>query len=306
MKWQADSKILIQGITDVLGADYAIRMKGQGTNIVAGISLEGETPEIDSIPVFTLVEEAVKQLGEIEISLIFTPPYQVLDAGLEAIAAGIKQLVIITAGVPPLDMVKLLAQAQANNTFVLGSGSGGLLVPDQFWLGIMEPDFYCVGPVGLISRCDRVIDEVARELTQAGFGQSLAVSLGSDGIIGSDFEQWLQIMEEDETTEIIVLLGQPNSSGEVLAAEYIESGIEKPVIAYIPGIYAPFERNFGDATSIIASQLSYKMKAETTENKTIAALKKAKVKIVQSPGEIPKIVKGILASKKSKVKTSEA
>jgi succinyl-CoA synthetase alpha subunit len=135
MKWQADSKVLIQGITNPLGVGYASRMKAQGTNIMAGISLEDQTSEISDIPVFTLVEEAVKQVGDIEISLIMTPPYEVLDAGLEAMAAGIKQLVIVTSGVPPLDMIALLDQAQATNTFVLGSGSEGLLVPEKFWLG---------------------------------------------------------------------------------------------------------------------------------------------------------------------------
>lgn len=302
MKWQADSQILIQGITDALGMYYAAKMKEKGTNIVAGISFDVETPEIEGIPVFSLVEEAVKQTGVIDISLIFTPPYEVLDAGLEAIAAGIRQLVIITSGVPPLDMVKLLDQAQATNTFVLGSGSSGLLVPDKFWLGIMEPEFYAPGPVGLISRCDRLLDEVARELTLGGFGQALAISLGSDGIMGSNFEQWLQIMEEDDTTEVIVLLGQPDSSAEISAATYIESAIEKPVIAYIPGIHAPIERNFGDATGIIINQLSYKIVAETTENQTITALKTAGVKVAHSPKEIPTLVKSCLSRRKSRSK----
>lgn len=305
MKWQADSKILVQGITSALGTHYSSRMKSEGTNIVAGISLDAETPKIEGIPVFNLVEEAVQKIGEIEISLIFNPPYEVLDAALEAIAAGIRQIVIITSGVPPLDMVTLLDHAQVTNTFILGSGSEGLLVPQQFWLGINEPEFYTPGPIGMISRCDRLIDEVARELTQANLGQSLAISLGSDGIIGSNFEQWLQIMEEDDTTEAIVLLGQPNSSAEFMAAEYIASAIEKPVIAYISGIHAPIERNFGDATTIIASQLSYNVSAESIEPKTVTVLKKARVKIAPSPAEIPKLVKGVLVNKKSKTISSK-
>ncbi len=290
MKWEADSKILIQGITHPLAISYTPRMKAQGTNIVAGITLDEETANINDIPLFTLVEEAVKQVGEIDISLIFSPPYEVLDAGLEAIAADIEQLVIVTSWVPPLDLITLLEQAKATHTFVLGSGSEGLLVPDKFWLGVMEPEFYTEGSVGIISRCDRLMDEVAKMLTQAGLGQSLAISLGSDRIMGSNFEQWLQIMEEDDSTKAIVLLGQPYSSPELLAAQYINSGIEKPVIAYLPGIQAPINRSFGDATSIIASQLSYQNTSTTEENQTVTALKKAGVKIANNVEEIPKLV----------------
>ncbi len=304
MKWEADSKVLIQGITHPLGISYAPRMKTQGTNIVAGITLDEQTADINDIPVFTLVEEAVKQVGEIDISLILSPPYEVLDAGLEAMAADIEQLVIVTSGVPPLDLITLLEQAQVTNTFVLGSGSEGLLVPDQFWLGVMEPEFYSKGSVGMISRCDRLMDEVAKKLTQAGLGQSLAISLGSDGVMGSNFEQWLQIMEEDETTQAIVLLGQPYSSPELLAAQYIDSAIEKPVIAYLPGIQAPINRSFGDATSIIASQLSYQSTSTTEENQTITALKKAGVKIANNVGEIPKLVQRLFSSQRRKSRTT--
>ncbi len=304
MKWEADSKVLIQGITHPLGLAYVARMKAQGTNIVAGITLDEQTSDMNDIPVFTLVEEAVKQVGEIDISLILSPPYEVLDAGLEAIAAGIRQLVIVTSRVPPLDLITLLEQAQVTNTFVLGSGSEGLLVPDQFWLGVMEPEFYTPGPVGIISRCDRLMDEVAKKLSQTGLGQSLALSLGSDGIMGSNFEQWLQIMEEDDTTKAIVLLGQPYSSPELLAAQYIDSAIEKPVIAYLPGIKAPINRSFGDATSIIASQLSYQKKSTTAENPTVTALKKAGVKMANTVEDIPKLVKRLLSNQSRRVTKS--
>ncbi|MGK7882046.1 MAG: CoA-binding protein [Crocosphaera sp.] len=305
MKWEADSKILIQGITHPLAISYTPRMKAQGTNIVAGITLDEQTANINDIPLFTLVEEAVKQVGEIDISLIFSPPYEVLDAGLEAIAADIEQLVIVTSWVPPLDLITLLEQAKATHTFVLGSGSEGLLVPDKFWLGVMEPEFYTEGSVGIISRCDRLMDEVAKMLTEEGLGQSLAISLGSDRIMGSNFEQWLQIMEEDDSTKAIVLLGQPYSSPELLAAQYISSGIEKPVIAYLPGIQAPINRSFGDATSIIASQLSYQNTSTTEENQTVTALKKAGVKIANNVEEIPKLVKRLFSSQRRKSRTSK-
>ena len=289
-----DSKVLIQGIANPLGSYYAARMKAYGTNVVAGVSVGQGGQQANEIPIFDLVEEAISEVGEIEISLIFVDAYDVLDAALEAIAASIKQIIIVSRGVPPLDMVSLLAKARTTDTFILGSGSHGLIIPDKLWLGISEPHFYTPGRIGLISRIDNLSDEVALCLTKAGLGQSIAVSLGTDGIIGTNFEQWLQILEEDDSTEAIVLLGQPDGSAEIAAADYVASAMKKPVIAYIAGLQAPVERSFGDATTIVATQLSKASPATSAEKQTIAALKQAKVNIAKRPSEIPKLVQKIL------------
>ena len=291
MKWQADSKVLIQGITTSLGTIYGKQMKAFGMNIVAGIGVNGESSNINGIPVFNLVEQAVSEFKNVDISVIFTPPYKVLDAALEAMASGIRQLVIVSRGVPPLDMVNLLHKAQINQTFILGSGSQGLVVPDRFCLGICEHSLYTPGSVGIVSRCDRLVDEVARELTQANLGQSLVVSLGTDFIIGSNFEQWLQILEEDSTTKVIVLLGRGNGHAELCAVEYIASAIDKPVIAYIAGLYASTEFDFRDAKMIVAAQLYSSAGEITSEKAIIDGLEKAKVKIAKHPTEIIKLVK---------------
>ena len=292
MQWKPDSKVLIQGITEPLGAYYATRMKDYGTNIVAGVSVGQKGQQANEIPIFDLVEEAIAEVGAIDISLIFIPPYQVLDAALEAIAAGIEQIIIVTRGVPPLDMVRLLRKAQATNTLIIGSGSHGLIIPNQLWLGICEAKFYLPGHIGLISRTDNLSDEVALSLTQAGLGQSIAVSLGTDGIIGTNFEQWLKILQQDEKTEAIVLLGQMDGSIEMAATEYIASTINKPIIAYISGIHAPVERSFGDAATMIAAELS--VPATSTDKQAIAALKQAKVNLAKRPSEIPKLVQKAL------------
>lgn len=291
MKWQPDSKVLIQGIAQASASYYATRMKASGTQVVAGVHAGRGGEQVGEIPVFDLVEQAAAEVGTIDVSAIFLPPYRVLDAALEAIAAGIKQIIIISEGVPPLDMVSLLKEAQAANTFVLGSGSQGLLIPGKLWLGTSEPEFYIPGSVGIVSRTDRLTGEVARELTQAGIGQSLTVSLGIDGIIGSSFEQWLQILEEDEATESIVLLGQPNGCAEIAAAAYIASAIEKPVVAYIAGLHAPVERRFADATTIIAAQLSHAVPATSTDKQAIAAFRQAQVKLAKRPSEIPSLLR---------------
>lgn len=296
MKWKANSTVLIQGITTPLAFSYVPRLKSFGTNIVAGVSVGSAGQQIAQIPIFDLVEEAITNVGKIDISLIFVEPYQVLDAALEAIAAKVEQIVIITPRVPPLDMVDLLSKAQATNTFILGSGSQGIIIPDKLWLGICEPQCYRAGKVGLISRSDRLTDEVALILSQAKFGQSMAVSLGTDGIIGASYEQWLQILEEDEGTEAIVLLGQPNGSAEFAAAEYIASTIEKPVIAYIAGVSSSVKRSFGDAATIIATQLSYSIPTIGTEQQLMSAFKEANISIAKSPSQIPNLVKKALKS----------
>ena len=298
MKWQADSKVIIQGITTPLGTIYGKQMKAFGMNIVAGIDINCKNLKIDGIPVFNLVEQAVSEFKNIDISVIFTPPYKVLDAALEAMASGIRQLVIVSGGVPPLDMVELLYKAQVNQTFILGSGSQGLIVPNQFWLGICEHSFYSPGAVGIISRCDRLVDEIARELTSAKLGQSLVVSLGKDFIIGSNFEHWLQMLEEDSTTKVIVILGRGNGNAELCAVESIASAIKKPVIAYIAGLCAPIERNSWDAETIVSTQLSSSVIQIPPKESIIDGFKKAKVKVAQHPTEIVKLVK-IAISRKS-------
>lgn len=304
MKWKPKSKVLIQGITEPLASYYALQMKTYGTHIVAGVAVGQGGESLGDIPIFDLVEEAVSQAGEIETTLIFVPPYEVLDASLEAIAAGIKQLILISSGVPPLDMIRLLRKAQTNQTFVLGSGSQGMIVPGKLLLGICEAQFYTPGKIGLISRSDRLTDEVASVLTQASLGQSLAVSLGIDGITGSSFEQWLQILEEDEGTDAIVLVGQLGSSAEIAAAEYIANAIEKPVVAYIAGLYSPLERNFGDADTIIATQLSYSIAANNQEQYLLRTLKEANVRVAQRLWDLPNLVQEALTAEfRSSVET---
>ena len=290
MNWTPKSQVIVQGIKEPLGLLYAQRMKTYGTNIVAGISAGQGNEQINDIPVFNLVEEAIAQVGEVETTLIFVKPYAVLDAALEAIASGIKQIIIISRGVPPLDLVRLLKKAKTTNTLVLGSGSTGIIIPEKIWLGIGETQFYRPGNIGLISRIDSISYEVALELNQAELGQSFIVSIGNGDIVGSTFEYWLQILEEDENTEAIVLIGNLGSTMEGNAANYIAENIQKPVIVYLPGIYSPLEISFEDAGTIIANQLSYSVLAKSKDKQILTAFKKAKVPVAQSPFQIPQLI----------------
>jgi succinyl-CoA synthetase alpha subunit len=291
MKWQADSKILLQGVHHPLSQVYIQRMQAVGTQLVAGVSAGHRGETLLGIPVFDLVEEAVNTQGPADASLILNPPYRVLDACLEAMAAGIRQLVIVSEGVPPLDMIQLLHHSRETNTFVLGSGSQGLMLPGQLLVGTFMPHCYQPGPISLVSHSDALTDEVAYHLTQAGWGQSWVVSLGTDALIGSNFEQWLQVLEEDEQTQAIVLVGQPTGQEELRAAHYIASAIEKPVIAYLAGCRTQTEKQVGDSLSTIAWQLSHPSPGVA---ETLQAFAEAQIPLSYRPWELPSVLEMLL------------
>ncbi|MDJ0723497.1 MAG: CoA-binding protein [Prochloraceae cyanobacterium] len=294
MNWKPNSKIIVQGITNNLGSYYTTRMKAYGTNIVAGICPGKGGQHLFDIPIFDLVEEAIEKVGEVETTIIFVAPERSLDAALEAIAAGIKQIIIVSAGIPPLDMVRLLKKARSTGTLILGCGSSGILIPEKMWLGTIEPHFYTPGKVGLISRSHSVCAEVALALNQAQLGQSIVVTLGKQRIIGSSFEQWLEILDRDDRTEIIVAIEHPNGLISPTLADFIAKKIKKPTIAYLAGLEVPIERNYIDALSIVTTQVSYSVPAINQEQKTILALQNAGVKVAQRPSQIPKLIKNIL------------
>jgi succinyl-CoA synthetase alpha subunit len=242
--------------------------------------------------VFDLVEEVVAKFGQIDTTIICVQPDQVLDAALEAIASNIPQIIITTAGVPALDMVQLLRKTEAGETLIIGPNSPGIIVPGKILLGTHEREFYIPGSVGIVSRSSTLTYEVAWELTKAGLGQSIGVSIGSDAIVGSSFLQWLQILDEDETTEAIVLIGQPGGESEEAAAQYITEAIDKPVIAYIAGRHAPTTQSWQE-TGTLASVIGRSANFGTAESK-LAAFKSAKIPVADSPSQIPKLLKNIL------------
>ncbi len=235
MKFSLKGKVIIQGIMEPLGQWAARQMQAYGTPLVAGISPGHGSSFLGGVPVFDLVEE-IATLGEqVDTSVIFSPPYEVLDAGLEAIAMGIRHLVIVTPRVPPLDMVSLVRRAEATETLVLGPNSPGLVIPGQTLLGIHPPSLYQRGFTGLVSSAVSLTYEVALTLTGAGLGQSLVVGIGGDSIPGSTISQWLQILDEDEDTGVIVVVGQVEDRWEEHLADHIAATIYKPVVVYLAG-----------------------------------------------------------------------
>ncbi len=293
MNLTPNSKVLLQGITEPLSSTYAARMKAYGTNVVAGVSPGEGGQTLDDTPMFDLVEQAIQVVGPVDTTIIFVPPYQALDAALEAIAAGIRQLVITSVGMPPLDMVHLLRKAEATETLVVGPNSSGIIVPGKILLGTHASEFYTPGPVGMVSRSSTLTYEIALQLTKSGLGQSIGVSIGSDAITGSSFLQWLQILDEDETTQAIVLIGEPSGNSEEAAAQYIAEAIDKPVIAYIVGCHAPAGKPWGHSGTL-AAVFGRGADVGTAESK-LAAFKQANIPLAELPSQIPDLVKQALS-----------
>lgn len=296
MNFTPQSRVLIQGIAEPLGSLYTPLMQAYGTNIVGGVSPGYGGKVFHGIPIFDLIEIAQQAIGEIDTTIIFTSPYAALDAALEAIAAGIRQIIMITEGIPPLDLVSLLRKAEATETLVVGPNSPGIIVPGQVLLGLHPTEFYTPGTVGLISRSGTLTYEIARELTMAGLGQSMGICIGGDMVVGSSFPQWLEILDEDENTEVIVLVGEIGGDSEEAAAHYIAEAIDKPVIAYVAGHTAPKGRRIGHAGAIIASQISELGSEIGTAHSKITAFERAKIPVANYPSQIPTLVKKALRS----------
>ncbi len=289
MNLTPDSKVLIQGFSEFISATHIAQMKAYGTNLVAGVNPGSGGQQLYDLPIFDLVEEVVEQFGTIDTTIICVHPYQVLDAALEAIASDIRQIIIISAGVPPLDMVQLLRKAEAGETLVIGPNSPGIIVPGKILLGTQPSEFYTPGIVGIVSRSSTLTYEVAWELTKAGLGQSISVSIGSDAIVGSSFLQWMQILDEDETTEAIVLVGQPGGDSEEAAARYITEAIDKPVVAYIAGRQAPAIKNWRQ-TGNLATVIGRAPNFGTAQSK-LAAFQAADVPVAERPSQISELLK---------------
>ncbi len=290
MNWSPPNKVIVQGITSNRAAFCAVQMKAYGTDIVAGISPGSGGTKVGDIPVFDLIEQVQAQVDKIDMSLIFVDSYQVLDAAREAIAAGIDRLVILTPKVPPLDTIELIRHGKKTNTLILGPGSDGMIIPQQSWLGNLQPQFYQPGTVGLITSSQHLCYEVAAELNAANLGQSMVVSLGDDRIVGSSLTYWLSILNQDPNTTAIVVIGQRINETEEIIAYSKNYGYDKPVIIYLAGLKAPQEKVYYDAITIISNYLSGSIPAVNHDRQTVNKLKKIGFKVANKPSEIPPLI----------------
>lgn len=297
MIFNPNRTVLVQGIATPLGRDCAERMKAYGTNVSAGTTVGWGGETFQEIPIYDLVEDALCASSEITTSVICVPPYEVLDAALEAIAAGLRQLIICTRSVPPVDILRLIERARCVDALVLGPASAGVILPGEALMGTLSTSCYRPGNVGIIARTDNLMDEVAWELAQANLGQSLAVNLGTAAIVGSGFREWLPILERDKRTEAIVILDLDASGNSADLLEALEVELRKPVVAMVAGTHLPYPESNSDGAFILADYLARSAVSSNRAEAKVAALKKAKVTVANRPSQVVSCIKKILRKK---------
>ena len=285
-----NTKLLVQGITGRDGSFHTKKMKAYGTNVVGGVSPGKGGQEIDGIPVFNTVEDAVKAT-QANTSIIFVPAPFAADAILEASEAGIKLVIAISEGVPTLDMVKVTPYLKKNGTMLIGPNCPGLISPDESLIGILPGTIFLKGNVGLMSRSGTLTYEMVGQLTRAGLGQSTCVGMGGDPIVGLYYKELLQLFEDDAETEAIVVIGEIGGDAEEQAAAFIKSNITKPVVAFIAGQSAPEGKRMGHAGAIISS-------GSGTAAEKIAAFEKAGIPVARRPRELAPLVQELLDKRK--------
>jgi len=276
------TRLVVQGFTGKEGSFHAEQMIEYGTPLVAGVTPgKGGQRHLDR-PVFDTVADAVKHEGA-NTSVIFVPPPFAADAILEAAEAGIKVIVCITEGIPPRDMVPVYHYVKKVGAHLVGPNCPGLLTPGEAKVGIMPAMIFSPGRVGVVSRSGTLTYEAVDQLTRQGLGQSTAVGIGGDPVIGSRFVDILRLFQEDDATDAVVMIGEIGGTAEEEAAEFIKDHMTKPVFGFIAGRTAPPGRRMGHAGAIISGGKG------TAEDK-FAALEEAGATIVLNPAAIGETV----------------
>jgi len=282
-----ESRVICQGITGRNGTFHSLACRDYGTNMVGGVTPGKEGETVDGIPVFNTVAAAVKETGA-DVSIIFIPAAYAKDPILEAVDAGIRVIVCITEGIPPLDTAAALHVARSNGRTLVGPNTPGVISPgEQCKVGIMPGYIHKPGPVGVISRSGTLTYEVVDQLTKNGVGQSTCIGLGGDPVVGLSFIDVLKMFRDDPETEAVVLIGEIGGSAEEQAAEFIKNELDKPVAAYIAGRLAPPGKRMGHAGAIISG-------GSGTAHGKIKALADAGVTVVENLSEVGAVARSLL------------
>ena len=288
----ADSRVVIQGITGTEGSFHARQCMEYGTRVVAGVvpGRGGERFD-DRVPIFDSMQAAVVETGA-DVSMVLVPPQFAGDAIMEAAEAGIRLVVSITEGIPVLDTVEVVSYCNDRGTRLIGPNSPGLISPDACKAGIMPGFVHRRGGVGVISRSGTLTYETVDQLTRFGLGQSTCIGIGGDPVVGTSFRDCLERFAEDEETTAVVLIGEIGGTAEEEAAAYVAKGYPKPLIAFIAGRSAPPGKRMGHAGAIIAG-------GKGTAKEKMRALREAGVSVVESPAGIGAEVERILQQSSS-------
>lgn len=281
-----NTKVIVQGITGRDGSFHAAKMKEYGTQVVGGTSPGKGGQQVDGIPVFNTVKEAVAATGA-DTSIIFVPAPFAKDAMLEAIDGGVKLVVCITEGVPVLDAVEAQNYARVKGVKVIGPNCPGLISPGKSMVGIMPTGVFKQGHTGVISRSGTLTYEVVYDLVESGLGISTAVGVGGDPVVGLYFEDLLQMFQDDPETDSIAMIGEIGGDAEERAAEFIKAHVTKPVAVFISGRQAPPGKQMGHAGAIISG-------GSGSADGKIKALEAAGVPVADETRLLPELLKARL------------
>ncbi|MFB5087107.1 succinate--CoA ligase subunit alpha [Psychrobacillus sp. PGGUH221] len=284
-----DTKVLVQGITGSTALFHTKKMLEYGTKIVAGVTPGKGGTEVEGVPVFNTVEEAVKATGA-NVSVIYVPAPFAADAILEATDAELDLTICITEHIPVLDMVKVKRYMEGKKTRLVGPNCPGIVTADESNIGIMPPNIHSKGHVGVVSRSGTLTYEAVHQLTQAGVGQSTAVGIGGDPVNGTDFIDVLKAFNEDPETYAVVMIGEIGGTAEEEAAEWIRANMTKPVVGFIGGQTAPEGKRMGHAGAIISG-------GKGTAAEKIKAMQAAGMEVAPTPSVIGEtLIKAIKAA----------
>lgn len=280
-----NTRVITQGITGRAGLfhsqksrEYALECRPDQPVVVGGVTPGKGGTEVDGFPVFNSVQDAVRETGA-NASLVFVPPPFAADAIIAAANEGVELIVAITEGIPVVDMVKVMNCIAGTGARLIGPNCPGVITPGIAKMGIMPGYIHTPGRIGIISKSGTLTYEAVWQLSNLGLGQSTAVGIGGDPIIGTDFIDLLEMFENDPGTDGILMIGEIGGNAEVLAAEYIQSNVKKPVAAFIAGKTAPKGKRMGHAGAIISG-------GSGTAAEKVTALEKAGVIVAPSPADM--------------------